>query len=136
MALTVALASIGLAISSYFTAVTYKWMKADSNFVPSFCRMDEPTCKAIVVTPHAQVLGIPNSMLGQLYYFAVLLGALTETLSHQTFEMAYLGASILAVALSLFLTYSLIFMSSTKCILCFSSHIINLILFILLVHDG
>ena len=132
MAIAIVLSSIGLAISTYFTAITYKWMKADSVFVPSFCRIDQRTCQAVVVTSHARVLGIPNSLFGQLYYFAVLFGALTTTLNHETFGMVYLGVSLMAVGLSLFLTYSLIFMTSARCILCFSSHIINLMLVILL----
>ena len=35
------LSVVGLGISSYFTAVAYRWLRADELWIPAFCRMGE-----------------------------------------------------------------------------------------------
>ena len=45
----------------------------------------------------------------------------------------YLGASLLTVALAVYLSYSLLFVTRVPCVLCFTSHGINTVIFLLLI---
>ena len=131
--LLVVLALAGFIISSYFTAVAYRWIRPDAAWIPSFCRLGEKTCATIVFTPRARVFGVPNSVLGQLFYPLITAGTVEGFLF--TFPIFHLSllASLVTVLLGLFLTYSLLFLTRVRCILCFTSHAINVVIFILLI---
>ena len=128
-----ALAAVGLCIATYFTAVAYRWMRPDTRWVPAFCRMGEQTCASIVFTPRARVLGLPNSVLGQAFYLALLVGTPLGLLDRPALFALYLGASLLTVGLAVFLSYSLLFITRVPCVLCFTSHGINAVIFLLLI---
>ncbi len=125
------LAVIGLAISSYFTAVSYRWIRPDARWIPPFCRMEEQTCASIVLTPQARVFGVPNSVLGQVFYLSLLTGAWLGLLDGPL-RSAYLAGSALTVGLAVYLSYSLLYVIRVRCVLCFGSHGINLVSFALL----
>ncbi len=131
--LIAALAALGLLISSYFTAIAYRWVKPDANWIPSFCRMGEQTCASIVFTPRARVFGLPNSLLGQVFYVALMVAVVGDFLFTEPLVYVYLLASLVTVFLGMYLTYSLLFITRVACKLCFTSHGINLVIFILLV---
>jgi len=131
--LIAALAALGLLISSYFTAIAYRWVKPDANWIPSFCRMGEQTCASIVFTPRARVFGLPNSLLGQVFYVALMVAVVGDFLFTEPLVYIYLLASLVTVFLGMYLTYSLLFITRVACKLCFTSHGINLVIFILLV---
>ena len=124
---------VGFFISSYFTAVAYRWIRPDDSWIPFFCRMGERTCASIIDTPRARLLGVPNSALGQLFYLALVIGVVTGELFAYPFYTFYLVASALTVLVGLFLTYSLLFWTRVSCPLCFASHGINFVIFLLLV---
>ena len=126
-------AALSFLISSYFTAVAYRWITPDANWIPSFCRMGEQTCASIVFTPRARVFGLPNSLLGQVFYLALLTAVVGDFLFTKPFVYVYLLASLVTVLLGIYLSYSLLFMTRVPCKLCFTSHGINLVIFILLV---
>lgn len=130
--LILVLSLVGLLVSSYFTAVSYRWIEPDEAWIPSFCRMSRATCASIVDTPRARVFGIPNSVLGQIYYLALLGGLGGGVLFAAPFYSFYLLASGLTVLLAVYLTYSLLFWTRVPCILCLTSHAINVVLFITL----
>lgn len=123
---------MGLGISTYFTAVAYRWVRPDARWIPAFCRMAEKTCASIVFTPRARVFGLPNSVLGQAFYLALLVGTPLGLLDGPQLFRFYLGASLLTVALAVYLSYSLLFITRVPCVLCFTSHGINTVLFLLL----
>ena len=131
-AAVVALATVGFCIATYFTAVAYRWMRPDTRWIPAFCRMGEQTCASIVFTPRARVFGLPNSVLGQAFYLALLAGTPLGLLDRPAPFALYLGASLLTVGLAVFLTYSLLFITRVPCVLCFTSHGINAVIFLLL----
>jgi uncharacterized membrane protein len=126
------LSLLGLLISTYFTAVAYRWVSPQTPWVPSFCRMGERTCASIVDSPRARLLGVPNSVLGQLFYTALLASLVTGRLWASPYYQGILAASAATVALGLFLSYSLLFVTRVPCVLCFTSHILNLCIFLLL----
>ena len=127
-----ALAAVGFAIASYFTAVAYRWMRPDATWIPAFCRMGERTCASIVFTPGARVLGLPNSVLGQLFYAALLVGVPLGLLDQPLLLALYRAGSLATVALAVYLSYTLLFVMRVPCPLCFASHGINTVIFVLL----
>ena len=127
------LAALSFLISSYFTAVAYRWIKPDAHWIPSFCRMGEQTCASIVFTPRARVFGLPNSILGQVFYVALIAAVVGEFLFTKPLIYVYLLVSLVTVLLGMYLSYSLLFLTRVPCKLCFNSHAINLVIFVLLV---
>ena len=137
MSLLIGLSVVGLLISTYFTAVAYRWILPDVRWVPSFCRMDEQTCASIVFTPQARLFFLPNSLLGQLYYLAILLGVVFGWVDGPApLPVSYVVASALTVSLGIYLSYALLFVNRVACPLCFTTHGINLVIFLLLVLRG
>jgi len=132
-AAVVVLAFVGLVISTYFTSVAFRWLRPDARWIPAFCRMGEKTCASIVFTPRARVFGVPNSVLGQLFYLALLVGLPLGLLEQQWMFALYFGASLVTVALAVYLTYSLLFITRVPCVLCFTSHGINAAICLLLI---
>ena len=127
------LSVIGLMISAYFTAVAYRWVQPDVRWIPSFCRMDERTCASIVFTSQARVFGLPNSVLGQLFYVFLIAGTLFNWITEPEFiATLYVAASAVTVILGTYLSYALLFINRVACPLCFTSHGINLMIFLIL----
>ena len=130
------LSAISFLIATYFTAVAYHWIDPEAAWIPSFCRMGERTCSSIVFTPRARVLGLPNSVLGQIFYLALMAGIMGDFIFSLPLFYFYLAGSLLTVVLGVYLTYSLLFLTRVPCKLCFTSHGINLVIFILLLMSG
>ena len=128
----VGLCVVGFGISSYFTGVAYHWVKPDTRWIPAFCRMGEHTCATIVFTPRARVFGVPNSVLGQLFYATLAIVAAAGGLGDGLIRLVLLGFSGVTVVLGAYLTYSLLFVTRVNCVLCFTSHAINLVVFVIL----
>ncbi len=127
------LSVIGLIISAYFTAVAYRWVQPDVRWIPSFCRMDERTCASIVFTPQARVFAVPNSVLGQLFYVALIAGTFFNWITApELIATIYVAASTATVILGIYLSYALLFINRVACPLCFTSHGINLMIFLIL----
>ena len=121
---------VGFGISSYFTGVAYHWVRPDTRWIPAVCRMGEKTCATIVFTPRARVFGVPNSVLGLLFYTTLAVVAISGGLDDRGVLLVCLGASGLTVLVGIYLTYTLLFVTRVNCVLCFTSHAINLVLFI------
>jgi uncharacterized membrane protein len=132
----VCLSLVGLLISTYFTAVSYHWIRPDERWIPRFCRLGEKTCATIVFTPRARVFGLPNSVLGQVYYLALIVAVPAGLLERGEVYTLFFAASSITVLLGIYLSYSLLFLTKVPCKLCFTSHGINLVLFLLLVAQG
>ena len=126
----IGLCLVGFGISSYFTGVAYHWVRPDTRWIPAFCRMGEQTCATIVFTPQARVFGVPNSVLGQLFYATLAIVAGTGGLDEPLIRLVVFGASGVTVVLGAYLSYSLLFVTRVNCVLCFTSHAINLMLFV------
>lgn len=112
----------GLAIAGYFSLVYYRIIEPENRWIPSFCRMEKGSCMRILDTPEAKVLGVPNSVLGVLYYSAILFVPI------HNFETLFLIASILSVGLGMYLVHALVVRLKTHCPLCYTAHGINLVI--------
>lgn len=124
--------TIGLYISLYFTFIYYRIISPDRRLVPAWCRMDNNTCHYIVHTPQAHALGLPNSLYGIFYYLFMpsyaILGAWYYSFS---LEKAMVFFSAAPFLMSIYLFYALRFQLKTHCVLCYISHAINFLLFLL-----
>jgi uncharacterized membrane protein len=116
---------VGLTISIYFTGVYYHWFSPDVFWIPKVCRLEEKSCLLVLDTPRAKIFGIPNSAFGIGIYLYLMLDLF--------FFSPLLGFLLLAAALtrSIYLAYSLIFITKIPCVLCFTSHAVNLALFLI-----
>ena len=122
------LAGVGLVVATYFTAIAYNWIRPDTRWVPSFCRMGEQTCALVVFAPAARVFGVPNSLLGQVFYVGLLAATLAGWLEGTVLRV-FLGISGVTVGLGLYLSYQLLVVLRIACPLCFTAHGVNLMLF-------
>ena len=78
---SVILSALGLYIASYFTLVYYGLLEANTRLVPRVCQLEERSCKTVLSTRYARIFGVPNSLLGVLYYLfvvIVLMGGFTD----------------------------------------------------------
>lgn len=78
---------------------------------------------SVVKTPRAHLFGVPNSLLGSLYYPSL---AVAVWLVHgPVAEIVLLAAVLAAAATSLYLAYSLIYLTRRECPYCWASHVVN-----------
>ena len=127
----VVLAAIGLYIAGYFTLVYYGLLAANTRLMPTVCQLEERSCKTVLSTKYARVFGVPNSLLGVLYYLAVML-VVTGGFTAAPISVALIAVAWFTVALGLVLAYALFFIIRIPCPLCLTGHTINLALAILL----
>jgi len=139
----VLLSLIGLSDALYFTLAYYGRIRK-ARWVPAIlCAREDSTCVTVVRTPYARVFGVPNSLLGIVYYVLLIVWTVfvprhLSIAGHvlrpfETLGLLLLGASLCSVALGFYLIYALRRVLHTHCPLCYAAHAINLILFVLLI---
>jgi uncharacterized membrane protein len=128
---TIALAGIGLYIAAYFTLVYYGLLAANTRLMPSVCRLEDRTCQTVLRTKYARLFGVPNSLLGVLYYAAVIV-LLSGGWTAAPIGTVLIVVAWCTVAVGLFLVYSLFFIIRIPCPLCLAGHTINLLVALLL----
>ncbi len=90
-------------------------------------RKGELTEPSVVETPRAKLFaGVPNALFGCLYYPA--LAVVTWSTTAAVPLLLALTVSALAAATSLYLAYSLLFVTKRSCPFCWSAHLVNLAL--------
>jgi uncharacterized membrane protein len=93
--------------------------------------LDEPS---VVQTPRARLVGgVPNGLIGAAYYAALALSL--PFLDRPLVWTADLAAAVAAALLSLYLAYSLLWVTRRPCIFCWTSHLANWALLILLLFE-
>ena len=140
----IVLALAGLANALYFTFAYYGRVR-QSRWVPQvFCAREGSSCVTVVRTPYGSVFGVPNSLLGILYYGLLILwavGGQSARLTVQVNMTAYIltftdlliAAGSVTVALGFYLIFALRRILHTDCRLCYAAHAINLLVLVLLV---
>ena len=116
---------MGLGVSLYFLAIYKGWIEGNKGLVPVVvCK--ENSCAPVLQTSFARVFKVPNFVLGIAYYLIMIASSFTPLLSLG--RLAFLTISWFVVGLSFYLAYALVFRLKTMCMLCFVSHILNLII--------
>jgi uncharacterized membrane protein len=130
--LVAVLALAGLADSFYFTFAYYGRIKK-ARWVPEIlCAREGSSCVTVVQTPYARVFGVPNSMLGVVYYLLLILWAVA-TPRIPAVGWALIATSASTVVLGSYLIYSLRRKLHIDCPLCYAAHSINAVLLVLLI---
>jgi len=133
----------GLADALYFTLAYYGRIRK-ARWVPEiFCARQDSSCVSVVRTPYARVFGVPNSLLGIVYYVLLLVWTMfvprhVSISGHvlrpfETLGLLLLGASLSSVVLGFYLIHALRRVLRTHCPLCYAAHATNIILFLLLI---
>jgi uncharacterized membrane protein len=126
------LALAGLADAFYFTFAYYGRIKK-ARWVPEIlCARQGSNCVTVVQTPYARVFGVPNSLLGIVYYLVLILWVVAAP-PLAAVRWALIAASAGTVMLGSYLIYSLRRKLYIDCPLCYAAHAINAVLFVLLV---
>src|SRR5437870_8366808 len=87
----VVLSLIGLWNAFYFTFAYYGRVKK-ARWVPAaLCARERSNCVTVVQTPYARVFGVPNSLLGIIYYLLMIVSAFKSWSIHATYAV---GSSI------------------------------------------
>ena len=126
--LLILLAVVGLTVSTYFTAVAFHWIAPDTRWIPTICRMDDKTCASVIFTPSARVFGPPNSLLGQMYYAALIIAIGLDWLIDARVWRIFVATSLVTIGLAAYLSYTLLVTLKVPCPLCFTSHGINAVI--------
>lgn len=84
---------------------------------------------SVVKTPRAHLFGVPNSLLGSLYYPGVAVAV--WVLHGSAAAIVLLLAVLAAAATSAYLAYSLIYVTRRECRYCWTSHVVNWCLLVL-----
>ena len=131
----------GLVISLYFTLAYYGRVKK-SRWIPEIlCAREGSSCVTVLQTPYARLFGVPNSLLGLVYYsivsiaFGTDFGALWgwgHDLEQLLFFFTVYALSFFTVIVSGYLTYALRRRLRIDCPLCYAGHAINLAIFLII----
>ena len=141
--LIVILAIAGLADALYFTFAYYGRIKK-APWVPEIlCAREGSKCVTVLQTSYARVLGVPNSLLGIIYYLLLLgwglaarrLYAYDVTVYALALPLRWVLAagSAMPVIAGFYLIYALRRKLHIACPLCYTAHAINAALFVLLI---
>ena len=140
----IALSILGLADALYFTFAYYGRVR-QSRWVPQvLCAREGSSCVTVVRTPYGSVFGVPNSLLGILYYGLLILWAVAGQSASLTvrinmtscmisFTDLLIATGSMTVALGFYLVFALRRILRIDCPLCYAAHAINLLLLVLLV---
>lgn len=138
---TVLILSLGGLVDALYFTFAYYGRVRKARWVPEIlCAREGSNCVTVVQTPYARVFGVPNSLLGILYYLLLIgwtLRGRSATPQTARVEVALgwvlIAASAVTVLLGFYLIYALRRKLHTDCPLCYTAHTINLVLLILLI---
>ena len=132
----------GLLNALYFTLAYYGRVRK-ARWVPqALCAREGSTCVAVARTFYARVFGVPNSLLGIVYYLALIgwilagggrVSAAGTAVGMREAWCLLVAASGVAVVLGLYLIHALGRILRVHCPLCYAAHALNLALIILLI---
>lgn len=136
----VVLALAGLVDALYFTFAYYGRIRK-ARWVPEIlCAKEGSSCVTVVQTPYARVFGVPNSLLGIIYYIFLIAWAtvgfwpwLTLSNGAEFLLRMPIFVSAVTVILGSYLIYALRRKLHTDCPMCYAAHAINASLLVLLI---
>jgi len=141
-ALILILSLAGLLNALYFTLAYYGRVRKARWVPPALCAREGSNCVAVVRTFYAHAVGLPNSLVGIVYYLGLLGWVLagggqasaagTVIWLHGVWWLL-VAASGVAVVLGLYLIHALWRILRVHCPLCYAAHAINLALLALMI---
>ena len=97
---------------------------------PDICRLEHGGCAILFRNPRSRLLGVPNAALGLALYALLATGLLLDWPPRLLWAM-----TVPAVAMSAFLGWSLI-RNGYQCRICWTGHVSNAVLFVMLATLG
>lgn len=136
----VVLALAGLADALYFTFAYYGRIRK-ARWVPEIlCAREGSSCVTVVQTPYARVFGLPNSLLGIVYYLGLILWAFSHRTEQAALSRPFAvftdGLIIIAAGTAVlggYLIYALRRKLGVDCPMCYTAHAINAAILLLLI---
>lgn len=140
----IALSLAGLADALYFTFAYYGRVR-NSRWVPqALCAREGSSCVSVVRTPYGSVFGVPNSLLGIVYYGLLILWGVSwqpvsfgfrlgMTYFSISFTNLLIATAAATVALGFYLVFALRRVLHIDCPFCYAAHAINLAILVLLI---
>ena len=102
-----------------------------SRFLPSaLCRREERSCRTVLRTPYARALGVPNSLLGTVYYLGMSAGVICLPRLPWVLYGLLMAATV-AFSFGIYLIYALRVRLRVGCPLCYLAHFLNTALLLL-----
>jgi uncharacterized membrane protein len=92
-------------------------------------QLTEPS---VVTSPRAKIGRVPNAAIGLIYYLLIILLIPFLSPAHPLVILAALAAAGVAALISVYLAYSLLFVTRMPCAFCWTGHVINWSLLLLL----
>ncbi|MEJ5296770.1 MAG: vitamin K epoxide reductase family protein [Armatimonadota bacterium] len=121
---------VGLVNAALFTAMIYGWLALDSPLLTRVCRVDSGDCHKVINSPRARLFGVPNSVLGVVWYLLAASFAATALVTGSLpLPAALLALSTLTVVVGIYLIWSLRFRLQVHCWFCYLGHATNFIIF-------
>ena len=137
------LALVGLCVAGYALYIEVETVNAEKAGLsaPSFfcdSLFTGASCSKAITGPYGKVLSlwgivkkgssldVPNSLIGSLFYFL----AITPWNANSLIADLFMIGGLLSLAFSAYLAYILRFVLHEFCIICVSSYVINILLFI------
>ncbi len=127
--LTAVFAFIGLFLSLYAFRIQ-KHLKRIPSYKPICDLSDRVSCSRALTSKESALLFLPNSFYGMFYYF-ILIICISESLILYAHIL-----STLALLVSMYLAYILYFKQKNFCLVCWAVHVINVVLFVLLLFQN
>lgn len=93
---------------------------------PNVCKLEAGGCQVLFRTPNAALLGVPNSLLGVLYYPLLALGLLLGW----PFLLLF-AASSFAFGMTVYLAWVLL-RDKLECRICWTGHVCNILIWLIL----
>ena len=87
-------------------------------------------------TKQAKLFGIPNYILGIVFYLFTLGVAILTPMDPGTLYWALVLVTTGVVFVGAFLIFSLIFTLRTNCLLCYMAHVVNFLILATLIFNG
>jgi protein-disulfide isomerase/uncharacterized membrane protein len=113
------LSTAGIAISAYLTGIHLAFLRTG---LPSACNINDTlNCDAVNNSAWSELLGVPVSHLGMIFFFAVLITALMARRGGRLAERAHawlLLAALGATLFSAYLAYVALFRVHALCLFC------------------
>ena len=117
-------AGIGLILSAYLYSVDRKLAK-NSEYHAVCDISNKISCTAVTKSPFSKMFGVPNALLGILFYAFIMGAAYLQLL------WAVLIASVAAVILDIYLFYIMHTRIKKYCIACIATYAVNLAILLL-----
>lgn len=119
------LALLGFVLNLHFI-YTHHFRRGEKHRHTKLCGGNK--CASLVESRYARIFHVPNYFLSVFYYAGILIISFTPYFSEENSRIALVTLTGFVAGMSIYLTYILVFKLRTKCIICFTSSVVNVLI--------